>query len=46
MCGQQIQQISEMQFDTLSNPQSFFGVENTIQKKQKTTCSDFPSDAM
>ena len=32
MVGQQRQQISELQFDKIPFPQSFFGVEDTIQK--------------
>ena len=32
MVGQQRQQISELQFNKLPNPQSFFGVEDTIPK--------------
>ena len=31
MVGQQRKQISELQFDKFPNPQSFFGVENSIQ---------------
>ena len=45
MVGQQRQQISELQFDKLSNPQSFL-VWKIRFKNQVTTRSDFPPDAM
>ena len=45
MVGQQSQQISELQFDTFSTPQSFL-VWKIRFKNQVATCSDFPSDAM
>ena len=45
MVGQQRQQISELQFDTFTNPQSF-SVWKIRFKNPETTCSDFPSDAM
>ena len=45
MVGQQRQQISELQFDKFSNPQSF-SVWKIRLKNQVTTCFDFPSDAM
>ena len=43
--GQQRQQISELQFDNIPNPQSFL-VWKIRFKNQVTTCSEFPSDAM
>ena len=45
MVGQQRQQISELQFDKFTNPQSFLAWKSRF-KNQVTTCSDFPSDAM
>ena len=45
MVGQQRQQLSEMQFDTRPDPQSF-SVWKIRFKTQVTTSSDFPSDAM
>ena len=45
MVGQQRQQISELQFDKLPDPQSFL-VWKIRFKNQVTTCSDFPSDAV
>ena len=45
LAGQQRQQIPELQFDTLPNPQMFL-VWKIRFKKQLTTCSDFPSDAV
>ena len=45
MVGQQRQQISDLQFDKFSNPQSFL-VWKIPFKTQVTTCFDFPSDAM
>ena len=45
MVGQQRQQVAELQFDKFPNPQSFL-VWAIRLKKQGTTCSDFPSDAM
>ena len=45
MVGQQRQQISELQFDKIPDPQSFL-VWKIRFKNQVTTCSDFPSDAM
>ena len=45
MVEQQRQQISELQFDKYPNPQSFI-VWKIRFRKQVTTCSDFPSDAM
>ena len=44
MVGPQRQQISELQFDTFRNPQSFLVWK--IRFNQVTACSDFPSDAM
>ena len=41
MVGQQRQQISELQFDTFSKPQSFL-VWKIRFKNQVSTCSDFP----
>ena len=40
LVGQQRQQISELQFDKFPDPQAFW------MWKKRTTCSDFPSDAM
>ena len=40
MVGQQRQQISELQFDTFPNPQSF-KVEKIRFTNQVSTCSDF-----
>ena len=45
MVGQQRQQISDLQFDTLPDPQSFL-VWKIRFKNQATTCTDFPSDAL
>ena len=45
MVGQKRQQISELQFDKLSYPQTFFVWKIQFQT-QVTTCSDFPSEAM
>ena len=45
MVGQQRQQISELQFDKFTNPQSFL-VWKIRFKTQVTTCCDFPQDAM
>ena len=44
--GQQRQQISELQFDKFSHPQSFLVWKNSNSKTQVTTCSDFPSEAV
>ena len=40
MVGQQRHETSELQFDKFPDPQSF------LVWKKRTTCSDFPSDAM
>ena len=45
MVGQQRPQISELQFDKVTTPQSFL-VWKIRFNTQVTTCSDFPSDAM
>ena len=45
MVRQQRQQISELQFDKVPDPQSF-SVWKIRFTNQATTCSDFPSDAM
>ena len=45
MVGQQRQQISELQFDRFSNPQSFL-VWKIRFTNQVTACSDFPPDAI
>ena len=45
MVGQERQQISELQFDKIPNPQSFLGWKIRC-KNQVTTCSDFPPGAM
>ena len=45
MVGQQRQQISELLFDKIPNPQSFL-VWKMRFENQVTTCSDFSSDAM
>ena len=45
MVRQQRQQIPELQFDKVPDPQSFL-VWKIRFKNQVTTCSDFPSDAM
>ena len=45
MVEQRTQQISELQFDKFSSPQSFL-VWKIRFKTQVTTCPDFPSDAM
>ena len=45
MVGQQIQQVSELQFDNFPNPQSF-SVWKIRFKNQATACSDFPSERM
>ena len=45
MVGQQRQQISELQFDKFTNPQSFLTWKIRI-KTQVSSGSDFPSDAM
>ena len=43
--GQQRQQISELQFDKIHNPQSFL-VWKIRWRNQVTTCSDFQSEAL
>ena len=45
MAGQQILQISELQFDKFSTPSSFM-YWKLIFKTQVSSCSDFPSDAL
>ena len=45
MVGQQRQQISELQFDKFLTPSSFLCWKIRF-RKQVTTCSDFPSEAM
>ena len=45
MVGQQRQQISKLQFDKFTNPQSFL-LWKIRFKNQVTTCSEFPSEAM